>query len=482
MQVQGTSSLQPVLVDPVDAGVAPIGITRTAKQALEPWLAEQPERIAAWVRAMGFSGEPGTTLLIPGEDGRPDRVLLGTPPPEPGRPADPWAYGGLPFGLPEGTYALGGALEGALEGATADGETEAAAFGWAVGAYRYARYHAVERDPARLVWPADCDRARVDSAVASTVLVRDLINTPANDLGPAELADAAMAVAAAFGAEAEVIVGDDLLDRNYPTIHAVGRASVRAPRLIDLRWGPVDAPKVTVIGKGVCFDSGGLDLKASGAMLLMKKDMGGAAHALGLARMIMAADLPVRLRVLIPAVENAVSGAAFRPLDVIRTRKGITVEIGNTDAEGRLILCDALAEAGEEHPDLMIDFATLTGAARVALGPDLPALFSNDDSLADAMVRASRRTADPIWRLPLWTPYERMLRSSVAEVSNTGDAPFAGAITAALFLQRFVDAKTPWMHLDIFGWNPADRPGRPKGGEAAGMRAAFAMIAERFAG
>ena len=470
--MQEPSNVSSVLVDPADPGIAPIGITRIANEALEPWLGEQPERVSAWVRAMGFSGEPGTTVLVPGADGRPERVLLGTSPPEPDKPADPWAYAGLPFGLPEGAYAL--------EDPPSEPEASAAAFGWAVGAYRYARYRAADRDPARLVWPAGCDRPRVDGAVAATALVRDLINTPANDMGPAELADAALAVAAEFGAEAAVIVGDDLLARGYPTIHAVGRASVRAPRLIDLRWGPADAPKVTVIGKGVCFDSGGLDLKPSGAMLLMKKDMGGAAHALGLARMIMAAGLPVRLRVLIPAVENAVSGSAFRPLDVIRTRKGITVEIGNTDAEGRLILCDALAEADGEHPDLIIDFATLTGAARVALGPDLPALFVNDDALADAMARASQQTFDPVWRLPLWAPYERMLRSTVGELSNTGDSPFGGAITAALFLQRFVDAKTPWAHLDVYGWNPADRPGRPKGGEAAGMRAAFAVIAERF--
>ena len=299
-------------------------------------------------------------------------------------------------------------------------------------------------------------------------------------MGPAELAVAAEQLAGAFGADLRTVVGDDLLLYHYPAIHAVGRASSRPPRLIDLRWGSADAPKVTIVGKGVCFDTGGLDLKPSAGMRLMKKDMGGAAHALGLARMVMAAGLPVQLRVLIPAVDNAVSGNAFRPLDVVQMRKGLNVEIGNTDAEGRLVLADALADAVDERPALLIDFATLTGSARVALGAELPALFSNDDALANALVAAGNREADPMWRLPLWQPYAKQLNSPVADLNNIGENNFAGAILAALFLERFVDSEVPWAHIDLYAWNPSARPGRPKGGEAMTLRAAFAVIADRF--
>ncbi|MBF0391146.1 MAG: leucyl aminopeptidase family protein, partial [Alphaproteobacteria bacterium] len=312
-----------------------------------------------------------------------------------------------------------------------------------------------------------------------TILVRDLINAPASHMGPEELAAAAQDLAARHAARCRVVVGEALLNENWPAVHAVGRASDRAPRLIDLRWGDEQAPRVTLVGKGVCFDSGGLDIKPSSGMKLMKKDMGGAAHALGLAHMVMAANLPVRLRVLIPAVENAVSGRAMRPLDVIGTRKGTTVEIGNTDAEGRLILCDALAEADGEKPALLLDMATLTGAARVALGTELPALFSNDDKLAEDILRHGRRTRDPLWRLPLWAGYRRQLDSKVADLSSISDSPFAGAVTAALFLQDFVSPTTPWAHIDMMAWNGAARPGRPEGGEAMCLRALFALIAGR---
>jgi leucyl aminopeptidase len=328
------------------------------------------------------------------------------------------------------------------------------------------------RDPGRLAWPEGAARERVRAAAEATYWVRDLINTPANDMGPAELAAAARGLARRFGARLGVVAGPALRE-GFPAVHAVGRASRRSPRLLDLRWGR-RGPQVVLVGKGVCFDSGGLDLKSAAGMKLMKKDMGGAAHVLGLARMIMAARLPLRLRVLIPAVENAVSGDALRPLDVIRTRRGLSVEVGNTDAEGRLILADALTAAGS--PDLLVDFATLTGAARIALGTELPALFCNDDELAARLAACADAEDDPLWRLPLHAPYARMLRSSVADLSNVADGPYAGALVAALFLERFVDPGTPWIHLDLMGWNLGGTPGRPEGGEAMGMRAVFRLI------
>ncbi len=312
-------------------------------------------------------------------------------------------------------------------------------------------------------------------------LARDLANTPAGDLGPEELAAAAVDVAEAAGACHRVVVGDGLLVENYPTIHAVGRASSRAPRLVDIRWGDPAAPKLTLVGKGVCFDTGGLDLKGASGMRLMKKDMGGAAIMLGLAQAIMNADLPVRLRVLLPCVENAVSGNAMRPLDIIRTRKGITVEIGNTDAEGRLILCDALAEASTEAPALLVDMATLTGAARVALGPEVAALFCNDDTVAASLLAAAAAEEDPVWRMPLWRPYRKMLDSKIADINNVSEGPHAGAITAALYLQEFVAPGIPWAHFDVMAWNPQSRPGRPEGAEATALRALYAHIAHRFA-
>lgn len=442
--------------------VALIPVTKTD---LPGWLADQPAATAAWLKTVGFAGEAGSVAFLPGE-GAP-RALVGVSALD-----DLWAFAGLPTALPAGTYRIDAALD--RHAATR------AALGWALGGYRFTRYKKADKPVSGLVWPAEADRGEVERTASAVFLVRDLVNTPACDLGPAELADAAQALAEEFEAGLDVIVGADLLDRDYPAIHAVGRASPRAPRLIDLRWGAPEHPKLTIVGKGVCFDTGGLDLKPSSAMLMMKKDMGGAAHALALGRMVMMAGLPVRLRVLVPAVENVVGGDAFKPMDVLKTRKGLTVEVGNTDAEGRLILCDALAEADSEKPALLIDFATLTGAARVALGPDLPALLCNDDALAADLQTAGSEVEDPLWRLPLWAPYRKGLDSKVADIGNVTSNGFAGAITAGLFLQEFVSKETPWAHLDTYAWNASARPGRPEGGEALGLRAAYAVIAKRF--
>ena len=376
-------------------GTDAIPITVLSKDGLADWLAGQDGQTGGWLEGIGFEAKPGQTALVPAPGGGLGGVLLGRD-----DKAGFWAYAGLPGSLPAATYRL-------VDAEDPDHAT-AAALGWALGCYRFARYRAAGREPARLEWPEAADRGAVAGAATATGLVRDLVNTPAGDMGPAQLSAAAEQLAGEFNAHVAVLAGDELLANNYPTIHAVGRGSSNAPRLIDLTWGLADAPKVTIVGKGVCFDSGGLDLKPSQGMLLMKKDMGGGAHALGLARMIMMAGLPVRLRVLIPAVENMVSGNSFKPLDVIRTRKGITVEVGNTDAEGRLVLCDALAEAADQEPALIVDFATLTGAARVALGPDLPAMYCNDDATAAALTAAAERVDDPLWRMPLWQPYAQV--------------------------------------------------------------------------
>ena len=432
------------------------------------WRKRQSAPVRRWVEETGFAANPGQVSLIAAADGRLDRVAAGI-----GDSETIWDWATIAGRLPAGRYRI----EGRLKAAAAD----AAALGWALAAYRFHRYRSGDEMKADLVWPAACDRGAIESAAKATYLVRDLINTPASDLGPGELAAAARRMGRQFGARCRVIVGPALLRQNYPAIHAVGRASDRAPRLVDLAWGNPRAPKVTLIGKGVCFDSGGLDLKSAPHMKLMKKDMGGAATVLGLARMVMAARLPVRLRVLVPAVENSVAGNAMRPLDVVATRSGRSVEIGNTDAEGRVVLADALTTASADKPDLIIDCATLTGAARVALGGELPALFCNDEATAEALLKCGARTSDPIWRLPLWAPYRRHIESPVADLTNAPDEPLAGAITAALFLAEFVDADTPWVHLDLMAWNTRARPGRPEGGEAMGMRALFDLIENRFA-
>jgi leucyl aminopeptidase len=450
------------------AGATPIWPLTAA--GLGPWVKGKGAPLAAWVAAARFTAQPGTQLLAPAADGALSGVLVGVP-----DSITPWAFADLPRALPAGSYRIDPAPAAAMAGA--------AALGWALGSYDFSRYRAPQKPAqAKLAWPAAADRKAVERAVRATFLVRDLVNTPANDMGPAELADAAVAVAHAGGGRADIIVGDDLLARNYPLVHAVGRASARAPRLIDFVWGRPDAPKVTLVGKGVCFDTGGLDLKPSSNMALMKKDMGGAATVLGLAQMIMDAGLDLRLRVLIPAVENAVAGNAYRPGDVLATRKGKTVELGNTDAEGRLVLADALTEADGEDPALLIDCATLTGAARVALGPDLPALFTPSDDLARDILRHGEAEADPLWRMPLHAPYRDYLDSKVADFNNASETPFAGSITAALFLKEFVSQTPNWAHVDLYAWNAKAKPGRPVGGEAMAMRALFALVAERHGG
>jgi len=433
------------------------------------WLSRQEPLRARWLATTGFKAKSGSHCLIPNADGTLSAVVIGVP-----SAGDLWAGGTLPTQLPAGSYYL------ETDWQTSD--REQFAIGWGLGAYRFSRYKSAPAIEAKLAIDATCDAVAINSQVASAYLVRDLINTAAEDMMPEHLAEAIVQVGQAFGAVVTQIVGDDLLAKNYPTVHTVGRASRNAPRLIDLRWGNPDHPKVTLVGKGVCFDSGGLDIKPASGMRMMKKDMGGAAHALGVARMVMQAGLPVNLRLLVPAVENAVSGDAFRPGDVITSRKGITIEIDNTDAEGRLILCDALAEGRSEAPEVMIDFATLTGAARVALGTDLPAMFTNSDAMASALLDAAEAAQDPVWRMPLHKPYRTMLDSKVADIANAASAPFGGAITAALFLQEFVEDGTEWAHFDIMAWNRSTQPGRPEGGEAMGMRAVYAYLQRRFGG
>lgn len=414
---------------------------------------------ADFARAAGFAGKPGEWQLLPGAGGIVGALF--------GAPETAHGYGALPQLLPEGSV-------WAVEG----GEPEAAALGWCLGAYRYTRFRAAKRAPARLVAPPGAARACIEAAAIWRA--RDLINTPANHLGPAELAEAVRAVGAAHGARVEVVEGAALAE-GFPALAAVGQGSPRAPCVAVLEWGAADAPLVALCGKGVCFDTGGLDLKPSAAMLRMKKDMGGAAVMLALAEAIMALDWPVRLLLLVGAVENSVSGQAFRPLDVLRTRQGLTVEVGNTDAEGRLVLADLLALAAERAPRLILDGATLTGAARVALGPDLPALFCNHDALADSLLAGGVAAEEPLWRLPLHAGYASWLDSPVADLGNVASKPMAGAIIGALFLQRFVPREIPWAHLDLYAWNDSGRPGRPEGGEATGFRAALAGLA-RFLG
>jgi leucyl aminopeptidase len=431
-------------------------------------IAGLPGIATAFAETSGFRGERGAVLVLPDDKGGIAGVLFGQ-----GENADdPLAFGKLAGALPEGDYTI----------ARAPADVRLAVLGFALGTYRFERYRTRNGAKPRLVVPDGVDIAEVRRTVEAVTLTRDLVNTPANDLGPAEIEAAVRALAARFGAAVTVITGDDLLAANFPMIHAVGRASPRAPRLIDLVWGDAAHPKVTLVGKGVVFDTGGLDIKPSSGMLLMKKDMGGAANALGLALMVMSRELPVRLRLLIPSVENAIDGSAFRPGDILASRKGLSVEIGNTDAEGRLILADALALADEEAPDLIIDFATLTGAARVALGPQLPPAYTDDETLAADLARHAAREADPSWRLPLWQPYMSMLDSPIADINNAPGSGFAGSITAALFLKRFVERATSWLHLDIYAWNPSSRPARPEGGEAQTIRALDALLAERFGG
>ncbi|HEX7368726.1 MAG TPA: leucyl aminopeptidase family protein [Rhodanobacteraceae bacterium] len=442
-------------------GVPLTPVTQAAWPGLAGTLGARQQRCA---QAGGFTGQPGAFCLLPDAHGDTARVVCGIDAASP-----PFALGGLPYRLPADDYRLDG---DALTPA-------AAALGWALGSYRFTRYRKPHGEPARLLLP----RALLDEVaptLEAVTRVRDLVNTPAQDLGPAEVCAAVREVAGRFGAKCREWSGEGLLKNGFPTVHAVGRASPRAPRVIELRWGDPGHPLLALVGKGVCFDSGGLDLKTADGMRWMKKDMGGAAHALSLAQLVMASNLPVQLLLVIPTVDNAVAGDALRPGDVIRTRAGITVEVDNTDAEGRLILCDALALAVESKPDLLIDFATLTGAARVALGPDLPAVFANRDDIAGALLDAARDAHDPLWRLPLWQPYRVMLVSSIADTCNTGASRHAGAITAALYLQNFVAPASPWLHVDVYAWNDGERPGRPRGGEAQSLRAFHAFLKQRY--
>jgi len=459
-----------IIDDTLDA----VPVTAVSKSGLAAWCEGAPARERDWAAASGFSGEAGKLALVPDDKGRLGRVLVGAAEGE----AAMWTFAGLSDTLPEGSYRIE-----AMPGSVAKSDPTRLALGWALGTYAFNRYRGKPKATggAKLAWPKGADRALVEHLAGAVFLARDLINTPASDMGPAELAEIAVGVAEKAGAQHRVIAGDALIAENYPTIHAVGRASTRAPRLVDIVWGDAAAPKVTLVGKGVCFDSGGLDLKQPSGMLNMKKDMAGAAIMLGLGQAIMAAGLPVRLRVLLPLVENSVSGNAMRPRDIIRTRKGLTVEVGNTDAEGRLILCDALAEGSSENPALLVDIATLTGAARVAVGPELAALFCNDDALAAALADAGGQEDDPLWRMPLWPPYRRLIDSKIADLNNVSEGPHAGAITAALYLQEFVTPGTPWAHLDVMAWNGRSRPGRPEGAEAQMLRALYAHIAGRFA-
>jgi leucyl aminopeptidase len=450
-----------------DKGQSAIALHLVDKKGHDAWLNGQPARARRAAEAQGFKGEGFQLAILPGERDE-WSAALGVANVD---DLSPWCLAKAAESLPEGTYRV------------ADRGPGPAMLGWLLGQYRFDRYKQDGRGKGQLILLTD-EPARIDENVLlaeSTFLVRDLVNIPAGDLGPAELEAAVAAVAEDCGAKVRVTAGKDL-DEGYPMVAAVGAAAAtgREPRMVELQWGDQRHPRLAIVGKGVCFDSGGLDLKPSAGMRLMKKDMGGAAHALALARLIMKHRLPVRLHLLIPAVENAVSGAAFRPGDILKSRAGLTVEIGNTDAEGRLILADALTRAGEEKPGLILDFATLTGAARVALGPDLPALFANDDGVAEALLASGARVSDPLWRMPLWKPYEEMLSSDLADIGNMAEAPLAGAVTAALFLQKFVPEGTPWAHLDTFAWRPAAKPGRPRGGDALGLRAAWEMLRGRY--
>lgn len=447
---------------------ASIPIKSVIQGEFPAWLNQQDERSKNWLLATKFKADPGTFCFLADAQGKLEQVFLGV-----SHKDDFWSYGILPLVLPAGVYALDSTI-------VKTERAEHIAMAWGLGSYQFTVYKKQLPLTAQLELSEHSHPARIDNVVRAIYLTRDLINTPTEDMGPAELAETANKLAEEFGAQFKQIIGDDLLKEGYPLIHAVGRASVHAPRLIELRWGESRFPKVCLVGKGVCFDSGGLDIKPFDGMALMKKDMGGAAHVLGLARAIMANHLPIQLRVLIPAVENAVSGDAYHPGDILSSRKGFTVEVTNTDAEGRLILADVLTEASSEKPELIIDFATLTGAAKVALGPDIPALFSSDDELAYELMNASNRENDPMWRLPLFTGYLTELVSPIADLCNSGPGKFGGSITAALFLQQFVTPGIPWAHFDLMAYNTMPRPGRPLGGEAMGLRAVLHYLQKRF--
>ena len=442
----------------------PVPLRVVAKADLYKTLKAAPAHIRTLAAAQGFEAAPLSLLNVPDATGQTEQIWVGAP----AAGADPFALGSISAKLPAGHYCFESEPQNA----------GLVALGWCLELYKYDPFRKTNPRQVTLLCSKSVRAAAISAANASFA-VRDFINAPANLFGPDELEAAARNIAKAHSAKFKVTSGKTL-SKEFPLIHIVGAASPRAPRLIDFTWGKATAPKVTLVGKGVCFDSGGLDIKPSSGMLIMKKDMGGAANILGLAQLIMEAKLNVRLRVLIPAVENAIAGNAFRPGDVFKTRKGLTVEIGNTDAEGRLVLCEALALADEEAPDLLIDMATLTGAARVALGPDLPPFYTDDQKLAQDLAKHAEAENDPLWQLPLWAPYNAMIETPIADLNNAGAGGFAGSITAALFLKRFVEKAKAYVHFDIFGWTPNAKPGRPKGGEAQAMRAVFALLRERY--
>lgn len=453
------------IVEKKPAGSIPLELLQAA--SFKTWIKTQDNFTKNWVAANGFTATPEAYCLLPTKDGKLGKVLFGTL-----QDIHTWSVASLPGQLPEGTYHI--------EGKITSKQATQVALGWALATYQFTRYKKDKKQFAALVAPKGCDTGYVRSMSDAIFWTRDLINTPANDMNPKALATEAANWAKAHKGQVSVISGEALLKQNYPMVYTVGKAADIPPHLVDIRFPRKGAPKVTLVGKGVCFDSGGLDIKNTSGMRLMKKDMGGAANVLALAKTIIDSKLPVQLRVLLPIVENAISGNAMRPLDIVKTRKGITVEIGNTDAEGRLILCDALYEADGETPDLLIDCATLTGAARVALGTDVPAFFTNDDKLAAALTLHANNEHDPLWRLPLHTPYRKQMDSSAADLSNDSSSGYGGAITAALYLQEFVSKTPSWLHIDMMAWNQGSKPGRPQGGEAMAIRALYALIKERY--
>jgi len=459
------SSSNPLL-PPDTKGALPV--TLVTKKGLPEWLSGQPAARRKWLETTGFTADPAQVALYPAANGALGGVVVGTE-----DELNMWSLASLPASLPQATYRL----DGKFTPETA----QQLLLGWALGSYRYTEYmKQAPRPLPALVAPKNADLVSVNEMAAAIKLVRDLINRPANDLGTDELAAAGIAVAKRFGAKSRVLRGEELLEKNYPAIYEVGKASPRPPQLLDFTWGKAEHPKLTLVGKGVVFDTGGLHLKPGNSMNLMKKDMGGAAHVLALASLIMAAKLPVRLRVLVPMAENSVAGNAFRPHDIIKTRGGLTVEVGSTDAEGRLLLVDALAEGVTEKPDLIIDFATLTGSGWNAVGPHMGVFFGNDDGINQALEAAAQTESDPLWRFPLWQGYAKSMNGKISDLSNTGSLGTAGAITAALFIERFIPKGQRWLHFDIRGWNESARPGRPEGGEAMGLRAMYRVIADRY--
>ena len=447
-----------------------INLVPCTPNELSNWLTDADKKTQVWLKNINFKSTANEIALIPDDKGALRNVLVGVSP-----TGILWNFAALIEKLPEGTYCLNDQTK-----ILTSQMQDLALIGWGLGAYTFSRYKTHEQKSIHLIWPKNAKKLHIERVVQATYFVRDLINTPAADLGPEELAQAAVSLTNDFGGKHKTIIGDDLLTKGFPAIYAVGSSSHRKPRFIDLSWGNNDDPKVTLIGKGVCFDSGGLNIKPAGGMKLMKKDMGGAAHALGLAMMIMSSNLPLNLRVLIPAVDNSIGPEAMRPLDVVETRAGLNIEIGHTDAEGRVILADAITLASEGKPQLICDFATLTGAARIALGTELPALFVNENGWGETILNAGQKVSDPLWRMPLWQDYKIQIESSVADISNEPKSSFGGAITASLFLERFVGKNLIWSHVDLMAWNLFSRPGRPEGGEAMGMRAFYEALIDYF--